>query len=447
MRRLLVTSLSLSLAVMAALTAGPPQARAVTTQKHCALPAAGQKPRSATPAQEAFDAAGLQQAVDTLSLRMRLSVQVFRNNCLVASDPIQPLTGSAHNNLWSVTKSVISMLTGIAVGQGKLRLGDRIGRYLPKGWGDRKHRAITVRQLLTQTSGLDQAILSEAATTGIDPSLPREALAQPFVAEPGTKFQYFQLGPALLGYVVQRAVHTDLQTYAQRHLFGRVGIVKGSYFWMRDRSGVTYGYSNLFLTPAQLARLGLLMGNGGRWRGHQVVPAWYVKAVSRPSKANGCYGLLFWTNRRSPCIGADIPDAQVLHHRMIPTAPADAYEMNGTGSQLAVMIPSLHITVITTGYFGNVYPDPPVLLGATSDEMQYTFFRQLMAAVQDVDVPDPGPYPGESIDLDINPLNYLDPAVLARDLFSDPSCNVLVCDGTVPTQGLIQNVQASPGIL
>jgi CubicO group peptidase (beta-lactamase class C family) len=416
-------------------------------QKQCVLPGSGGGFDTATPNQEALDAAKLQQAVATLSTRMRMSVQVFRNNCLVATDPINPATDSLHNNLWSVTKSVVSMLTGIAAGDGRLNLDDPIGRYLPvgPGWGDAQHRAITIRQLLTQSSGLDQAILSEAGTSVIDPSLPREALAQPFRYQPGTKFQYSQLGPALMAYVVQRAVGEDLVEYAQHRLFGPIGIEQGSYFWLRDRSGTPYGYSNLFLTPPQLARLALLMSNDGRWAGQQLIPASYVQAVSKPTSTNGCYGLLFWTNRAAPCTGADIPDAQTVQRSAIPSAPSDTYEMNGTGGQLAIMIPSLGITVVTMGYFGSVSPDPPVLLGAAPDEMQYTFMRGLMHAVQDVNVADPGPYRGDPIDLDVNPLNYADPRVAHRDL-TVPGCNVLVCDGTVPTQGLIQNIQALPGL-
>lgn len=417
--------------------------------KSCSVPATGASFARATPAQEDIDGAKLRSAVATLSTRMRLSVQVFRNNCLVASDPIEPLSDQVHNNLWSVTKSVVSLLTGIAVGDGRLQLDDPIGRYLPHkpGWGDPAHRAITVRQLLTQSSGLDQSILSEAGTLGVDPDLAREALAQPFTYKPGTKFQYFQLGPALLGYVVQRAEGEDLQKFAQQRLFGPIGIEPGSYFWLRDRSGLPYGYSNLFLTPPQLARLALLMSNRGSWRGRRVVPSSYVAAVSRPNSTNGCYGLLFWTNRGKPCTGADIPDAQTLQRHAIPSAPYDAYEMNGTGGQLAIMIPSLHMTVVTTGYFGSLSLDPPVLLGAAPDEMQYTFFRMLMKAVKDAHVPDPGPYRGDPIDFDVNPVNYLSPAVLMRDLFPSPQCNVFVCDGSVPTKGLVQNVRALPGLL
>jgi CubicO group peptidase (beta-lactamase class C family) len=415
-------------------------------QKHCSVPAAGQRFQTASPAQVGLDAAHVRRAVNQLSVRARLSIFVFRHNCLVAGDPLNRLTSTVHNNVWSVTKSVTSLLTGIAIGRGRLALDDPIGRYLPAEWGDAAHRAITVRQLLTQTSGTAQAILAEAVTLGADPSLAREALAQPIEHRPGTHFAYSQLGPALLAYVVQRAVGENLRSYAQRVLFGPIGIRAGSYFWLEDRTGTPYGYSNLFLTPEQLARLGLLMIDRGRWNGRQVVPASYVAMVGRPTPTNGCYGMLFWTNAGQPCTGADIPAAQTVQRRAIPSAPRDAYEMNGTGGQLNVMVPSLDLLVTTTGYFGDLYPDPSILLGATPGDLQYTFFRTLMQGVEDVDVPDPGPYRGDPIDLDVNPVHYLDPRVLLRDLFPSRGCNVLLCDGSVPTAGLVDAVRQLPGL-
>jgi CubicO group peptidase (beta-lactamase class C family) len=429
-------------------TAGARTTHAVAP-KHCHLPAAGKPFTTATPAQENLDGARLQRAVDELSAHNRTSVLVFRNNCLVASAAINSLTAPAHNNLFSVTKSVTSMLAGIAIGDGLLKLSAPIGRYLPRGngWGDAAHRAITVRQLLTQTSGMAEAILAEAGTTATDPSLPQEALAQPFVHKPGTHFAYSQLGPALLSFVVHRAVGAGLKTFAQRRLFGPVGITPGSWFWLEDRSGNPYGYSNLFLTPDQMARLGLLMQNDGKWNGRQIVPATYVRRAGRATPTNGCYGLLFWTNRGKPCTGANIPAAQTLHRRAVPSAPHDMYQMNGTGSQLNLMIPSLHMTITTTGWFGDTYPDPSIVLGATPGNLQYDFFRALMKAVTDVPYRDPGPFRGEGIDLDINPLNFLDPRVLLRDLNASPDCNVVVCNGSVPTKGLVDAVREAPAVL
>jgi CubicO group peptidase (beta-lactamase class C family) len=450
MRRRVAVLAMIALAIPASLDvadAGPVAAH--TSMKHCRLPAAGRPFATVTPAQEKLNATQLRHAVDELSLHNRTSVLVFRNNCLVAGDVINPLTAPAHNNLWSVTKSVTSMLAGIAIGQGKLKLTAPIGRYLPHGpgWGDAAHRAITVRQLLTQTSGIAEAILSEAGTTGTDPSLPQEALAQPILHKPGTHFEYSQLGPALLSYVIHRAVGADLTSYVQRKLFGPIGITAGSWFWLEDRSGNPYGYSNLFLTPDQMARLGLLMQNHGKWNGRQIVPAAYVRKVSKATPTNGCYGLLFWTNRGRPCTGANIPAAATLHHRAVPSAPRDMYQMNGTGSQLNVMVPSLHMTITTTGWFGDTYPDPTVLLGAVPGNLQYDFFRELMKAVEDVRYRDPGPYSGTGIDMDLNPLNFLDPRVLLRDINANPRCNVIVCDVTVPTKGMIDAVREAPALL
>lgn len=448
-RHVAVLALSALVVTTSAGAAAAGAATRPTSLKHCRLPASGQAFATATPAQEALDPVQLQQAVDNFSADSRTSVQVFRNNCLVAGDPFNPVTAGEHNNLFSVTKSVVSMLAGIAIGEGRLRMSDPIGRYLPRGpgWGDAAHRSITVRELLTQTSGIAEAILAEAATTGSDPNLAQEALAQPIEHRPGTHFEYSQLGPALLGYVVQRAVGANLAAFAQQVLFGPVGITAGSWFWLEDRSGTPYGYSNLFLTPPQMARLGLLMQNGGRWNDRQVVPASYVSRVSVPNPTNGCYGLLFWTNRGQPCTGANIPAAQTVDHRAVPSAPQDMYEMNGTGGQLNIVIPSLQMTVVTTGWFGDTYPDPSILLGATPGNMQYDFFRALMKAVTDLHYRDPGPYPGDPIDLDVNPLNYLDPRVVVRDLDANPTCNVVVCDGTVPTQGLVDAVREAPAFL
>jgi hypothetical protein len=105
------------------------------------------------------------------------------------------------------------------------------------------------------------------------------------------------------------------------------------------------------------------------------------------------------------------------------------------------------MTVTTTGYLGDLFPDPSILVGATPGDLQYDFFRTLMSGVRDVHVPDPGPYPGDPIDLDVNPLNFLDPTVLLHDLLASPECNVVFCDSTVPTQGLLDAVAQAPGLL
>lgn len=422
---------------------GLPSRAVYPPSKQCNLPGAGEDFESATPGEVNLNQTAVDEAIAYASTHGRISVQVFRHNCRVARGPLDLLTDEIPNNVWSVTKSVISMITGMAHDRNLLALDDPIGKYLPDqlGWGDAEHRAITIRDLLTETSGLNEAILSEAATVATDASAPQEALGESFKYPPGTHFEYSQRVPDLMSFVVQQALGEDIQTFAQRNLFDPIGIPSDSFFWLRDRSGNTYGYAWLFMPPSQLAKLGLLMQNGGSWNGQQVISSDWVSQVSQPTSTNGCYGYLFWTNKGKPCTGANIPSAQTVDRQMVPSAPDDLYAMVGALQQNNFIIPSLGITVTWTGVLGDTEPNLSVLLSATPGDLYYNFFRILMRGVEDVQVPDPGPFKDDPLDLDINPLNYISPAVLLNDLVSSPECNVVFCNAGVPVDGVMENLQ------
>jgi CubicO group peptidase (beta-lactamase class C family) len=220
----------LVIAIGAATTTEGVEASAASPVRTCALPASGTTFATATPQQENLDPAAVNAALAYADTHLRLSVQIFRNNCLVGTDPLNAVTANIPWEIFSSTKSVISILTGIAYDQHKLALDDPIGKYLPTGpgWGDAAHRAITIRDLLTETSGTRESILAEFGSIAIDPNIAEEALAQPIQHKAGTYFEYNQRDPDLLAYVVQRAVGQDLQAFAQRYLFGPIGIAGSS---------------------------------------------------------------------------------------------------------------------------------------------------------------------------------------------------------------------------
>ncbi|KAF4449007.1 Beta-lactamase/transpeptidase-like protein [Fusarium austroafricanum] len=415
----------------------------IAASKRCALPNPNRSFESARPNEVELDASIVAEAIAYASTHGRISVQVFRNNCRVATGPLDPLTDDIPNNLWSSTKSVIGILTGIAHDKGLLRPDDPIGKYLPSGlgWGDAAHRAITIKHLLTQTSGMEEAIISEAGTVLIDPSVPQEALSQPLIHQPGSHFDYSQRGPDLLAYVVQRAVGQDLQQFAQRNLFDPIGIPSNSYFWLRDRTANTYGYAWLFLPPTQLAKLGLLMQNLGLWNGQRVLSQEWVRDVAKSSPRNPCYGYLFWTNAGQPCTGPNFPARQTFNRYAVPSLPQDAFFMVGFFHQTNFMIPSLGITVTWTGILGDKEANLGALLSAAPADLYHNFFRILMRGVKDVDIPDPGPL-HDPINFEVNPTDFLKPSVLINDLNSNPNCNVLFCNRTVPTAGIIANLES-----
>lgn len=382
----------------------------------CGQPA-GREFERATPEQAGLDAGRLDDALRFAASRNRLNVQVFRNNCLIGEGPGNADTGRIAWNVWSVTKSVVSLLAGIAWDRGELDIRAPIGRYLPAGLGDAAHRAITVENLLTETSGLHIGTITEGLTgvVPIDPFSAVQALAVPFDNPPGTTFTYSQRNVDLLSYVIELAVGEPLQQFAQRELFGPIGIQRGDYYWARDRSGHTYGYAHLMIPPDDLSRLGLLVSNDGVWRGQRIVSHAYLHRAATPSATDQCYGYLFWVG--PGC--AENPDFM----------PGDIYDMSGMGLQNVFFIPSLGLTVMWTGFFGVHTTKGPVGILEYSGELSHEFFRRLLAAFEHSPIPDPGPYVEEPAQL--NAADYLD-ADIALAVFgvgpdAYPGCNVLSC--------------------
>jgi hypothetical protein len=420
-----------------------PSRRAGASYTRCQLPNPGGEFQSASPAEVNLNQTAVDEAIAYASTHRRISLQIFRHNCRVATGPLDLLTDGIPNNVWSVTKSVISMLVGIAYDRKLLALDDPVGKYLPDepGWGDAAHRALTIRDLLTETSGLNEAIISEAVTVMTETSAPQEALGEPFKYPPGTKFEYSQRVPDLMSFVLQQAIGEDVQSFAQKNLFDPIGIPSDSFFWLRDRSGDTYGYAWMFMPPTQLPKLGLLMQNNGSWKGQQLISSDWVSQVSEPTSTNPCYGFFFWTNKGTQCTGANIPSAQTYDRRAIPSAPDDLFAMVGALHQNNFIIPSLDMTVTWTGVLGDTEPNLSALLSAAPADLYDNFFRLLMRGVEDVAVPDPGPFKDDPLDLDIDPLNYISPAVLLNDLVSSPECNIIFCNNEIPVAGLFENVQ------
>ncbi|MGW0178741.1 serine hydrolase domain-containing protein [Nocardia sp. NPDC003345] len=377
------------------------------------------EPQRARPEQAGFDPDRLAGALAFAGGRNRLNVQIFRHNCLVGEGPGNARTGHLPWNVWSVTKSVVSLLSGMAAGRGLLDIDAPIDRYLPPGLGDQERRAITVRNLLTETSGMRTGVVTEGITGAIpiDPNSAVQALGVPLDHEPGTVFTYSQRTVDLLSYVLELALGEPLQEFAQRELFTPLGIARGDWYWARDRTGHTYGYAHLLIPPDDLAKLGLLVANGGNWNGRQLVPADYLARATAPSPTNPCYGYLFWT-------GAGCAEnASFL--------PPDTYAMAGAGMQNVFVMPSLDLVVVWTGAFGNISRYGPAGILQNTDELPHEFFRLLMAAFREPPVTDPGPYIEPPVQAD--PDSYIDTDILLAVFgiggSAYPGCDVLACLG------------------
>jgi CubicO group peptidase (beta-lactamase class C family) len=362
-----------AVAALLALTAAPAQAA-----KSCAEPGAAWE--RAAPAAAGMDAAKLQAALDYGSENLGFAVRVYRYGCLVGEDRLAATNRDQRFQSWSMAKSVTSLFFGRAMTLRAISAEDPVGSLVTEA--DRPHGAITARQLLTQTSGLEWNGFRDYNIS--IPDRVRDALTLGIARPPGTYFEYAQSPVALLAEQVGRAVGEDVQNFGQRELMDRVGIPAGAWSWGRDRAGHVQGFFDVQMRPDDYARLGELMRRGGVWRGRRVLSRAYMQEAIAPSWTNGCYGWLNWVNSGAPCIGPRVSDRPVSDQRDFPDLPQDMYRFSGLFGQLVTVFPGQGLLIVRVG-------QDPGLLPAGGANWEHGLYERVLAAVSDKPVPHPGP--------------------------------------------------------
>lgn len=314
-----------------------------TAPRRCAPPAAGSDFERVAPEEVGVDSAAVRRTIDELSTPMTASFRIYRHGCLIGETARDATTSAEPHQLFSMTKSVVGLAVGRAVTLGLISVDDPIGRYLP-GLDD-AHAAITVRQLMTQTSGLRFGWVNDLA--GSTENSVGEAMSMPFVHPGGTFFEYAQTTVTTLTAVVGAAAGEDFQAFVSRELFEPVGIEPGTWTWWRDGAGNTQGYAWLQLRPRDMARLGTLTVAGGLWADRRLIDAGFVAEMDDGTEANAGYGFLSQTNRGTWHISTF--GGVRRERRVIASAPPDTLIFSGFLEQAAYVVPSLDLLVVRFG--------------------------------------------------------------------------------------------------
>jgi CubicO group peptidase (beta-lactamase class C family) len=383
--RLLVAGLGCVLAACTTSPERPPatatsQASAAPTQQRDYWPTAGW--RTAAPAEQGMDPAVLDD-LDTVvpaSYPQVRSLLVVRHGYLVVERYWQGVDAGDGQNSFSVTKSFVSALVGIALGEGRLKGLDQtveelLADHLPAN-ADPRLRRVTVRQLLTMTSGLAGDDVLPGGLDGVSDGMARSRdwvrhiLGRRLETAPGERWAYSSAGSHLLSAMVADATGQSTLAFARAELFGPLGIAaddaleprfrdwplpqaqleayeRAPVAWPRDPQGYHFGGGYLKLPARELAKLGYLYLNGGRWDGTQVVPADYVAASTRPqsgpSGGAASYGYQWWVTNETG------------HH---------SFRAEGFGGQLIQVIPDLDLVVVITSEAYQGPQNPADLVGA-----------------------------------------------------------------------------------
>lgn len=261
---------------------------------------------TADPGDVELDQAMLDAAADNVALsRDVASMLVIKDGKLAYERYFNGSAADQANDVHSLSKSVLSLLTGIAIEDGLLTLDTRIDEVLPADLVG-EHGELTVENLLTMSGGLamPEADLNyewEPSDEANQPSLVEAALKQPSVTEPGSEFAYNTGLTQVLSAVVTEAAGQSLCTFAAERLLGPMGIDVEK--WWVETGGYFSGGYGLFLTPREVARLGEMVLQDGTWEESQLVSSEWLDESLTERWDRGCrgvqpvhqgYGYLWW---------------------------------------------------------------------------------------------------------------------------------------------------------
>jgi CubicO group peptidase (beta-lactamase class C family) len=257
------------------------------------------------------------------------------------------------HNLASVTKSFTSALVGIAIDKGFIQsVDEKVFTFFPEyaHLKDAHKDSITLAHLLTMTSGLECNEMevpysdrrNDLVQLFIVPDPIEYILSKPVVNEPGEKWYYSGGNTNLLGEVIRAATGLRMDDFAEKVLFGPLGIT--NYEWDHINPDMIHASGNLKLRPRDMAKLGYLFLNGGTWQDQRIVSEAWIEASTKRhvalSQADG-YGYQWW-----------------LRTYHFDSTSVDAFFAAGWGGQRITVFPSLDMVVVFTG--GNYVEAEPV---------------------------------------------------------------------------------------
>jgi len=262
--------------------------------------------RTASPESQGVDSNLLENMLNTIFKKSLYidSVLVVRNGYIVLDAYYYPHEADRRHNIYSCTKSVMSALIGIAIDKGYIKSVNqpvldffkmRDAKNL-----DANKKAMTLEHLLTMTTGLECRDSYLYNYRGLRQMMASDDWVQfmidlPMVEAPGTRFEYCNGASFLLSAILQEQTGMNALTFAEKHLFGPLGI--SEVIWPSNSQGITLGYGELLMRPQDMAKIGYLYLNDGLWDGKRIISSQWIKASTRkhiPATLPPGYGYQWW---------------------------------------------------------------------------------------------------------------------------------------------------------
>jgi CubicO group peptidase (beta-lactamase class C family) len=291
---------------------------------------AGNQWESVSPESLGWNADAIQPLNDYLEATGTKSFMILVNGRIVME---KYFNGHTANTSWewnSAGKTLVATTTGLAQQEGFVNINHKVSDYLATGWTNmplEKENLITVKHLLTMTSGIDdtkQFVVKSNLT---------------YVADAGTRWAYGNVFQQLTD-VVTNGTQMEFETYFNTKLKNKIGM---DGYWNFGTIFTIY-----HSTARSMARFGLLALNNGKWNEQQIVEKdFFAESISTSQNINPSYGYLWWLNGKNKFM---IPGEQtVFTGALVPEAPADMYAAMGASDQRLYIVPGKKMIIVRMG--------------------------------------------------------------------------------------------------
>jgi CubicO group peptidase (beta-lactamase class C family) len=313
---------------------------------------------TSAPASAAIQPADCARAAKYSESRRGAAMLVMQNGRTIFEHYANGGSASRRWPIFSGTKSFWGIAALAAVRDGLLELDDPVADTITEWKSDPRKSQITIRQLLSQTDGIEGASRLQRATIRDRNAI---AIRLPILAEPGTAFIYGPSHLQIFSELLRRKLKgRSVISYFEAHVSNRLGLRDLKY--KKDARRSPLPATGFELTAREWARLGELVLGNGNYHERQIVPASLLREAFVGSQVNPSYGLTFWLNQQvSGGREADMErmldlpwqNAQWTGVCICKDAPADMVVALGSHYQRLFIIPSLKAVIVRQGSGGN----------------------------------------------------------------------------------------------
>ena len=321
------------------------------------LPVATQ-PNSPALAAALVEADAYSRSADGVGLLVLRNGEKIFDSYVDGSGPKTP------TNSYSMHKSVLAMVIGQAIFDGVIgSLDDPVGKYIAE-WRDDPRGEMTLRDVLTMSSGIKYYAFGEAGSKSLrlsfDSDINAVALEYPLEGEPGKEFLYQNVNSQIAGFALDRALKSAGKGGYPSYLEDRIWCPVGNgraHLWLDRPDGSAHYAAGLFAGMESWARLGELLRNDGMVGEDQVLASGWAKEMATPAATNPNYGLHLWIGGPADGVRRYSAASPMTVKHSAPYAAQDVVFFDGFGGQRVYVVPSAGLTIVRTGEVNMGYDD------------------------------------------------------------------------------------------